>query len=391
MSAVYQVPGQVQALPPRGFAGLPFLALLMTTALNTAPQAAQVSTVTVSSSPTASVVYTLTFTIQGTSYNVSVTSSSTSANTLATQFKDAIDADFRVRGYVNPTVSTNVVTLTGMTAGLAFTVVAGDATTSAITTIATTTAADSADPIYYGDGLLDRGLNTDAGTGAGISHLASLPDEAYMSAQVATLTVTYRASAQYQVQITVKNTGERVICVVAADTDSNTTAAAINAEINAKMSANSVIATVATNVVTLTAEVDGIEFEVVTETGTNADLVLANTTPASNSTSLVRAFFGVAAYNARVPLAAPPAEEAYYPGNSSMMVLREGEIWVTLATVPTYGSPVFVAVNSAGGGAGKFFTTGGAGRVQLPLSMASWLEGDGIIGRLRLNLTAPQA
>lgn len=386
MSLVYQVPGQVFAQPPKGFAGMLFLSMLLTTALNIAPQTQQVSTVTVSSSPTSGATYTLTFTIQGTTYSVSVVSSSTTAATLATQFKDAIDADFRVRGYVAPEVASNVVTLTGVTAGLAFTVAAGDAATTAIVTIATTTAADSADPIYYGDGLMDRGVSNE--TGGGFSQLASLPDEAYMTTQTATLTITFRASAQYQIRIRVKNTGEDVLCVVPANTDSNTTASDIATEINAKMSAVSVLAAVATNVVTLTAEVDGLEFEVTTETGTNADMVLANTVPASMTSSLLRNFYGVAIYNPRVPLAAPPAEEAYYPGNSSMMVLRQGEVWVTLTATPTYGSAVFIAVNSTGGGAGKFFTTGGAGRVQLPLTMANWIEGDGVVGKLRLNLPA---
>lgn len=323
------------------------------TLINSDPQAAQVSTYTVDSA-TNSTVYTLTIN----SVDVSYTSdaSATTAE-IAAGIKAAIDAEPRVSGQVSASVASNVVTVTGRWPGTSFTIT----DSSGDTTIATTTTAATADAIAFGRLMVTGGYQTDEPT-----ELGKLAKAAAFSAQVDTLTVTYAASEIYIVTIEMTDGTGRYTVEVTADTDSNTTAAAINTAINAMMPANTVIGTVATNVVTLTAEVAGKGFttSVGLKTGTTARLVIANSVANSYLTDVQKAARGISVYTDSVEITTVGGTEASYPANAGVVVLQKGAIWVSNSQDPTHLADVYVELGVAADN-GKLFTTSSATRVKL--------------------------
>ena len=318
------------------------------TYINEDPQAVQSDTATISGT-----TFPKTLTING--IDVTVT---TGANVteIAANLVAAIDAEPAVRGQVSASSLAGVITLTGLTPGLAYTLTEDDAEIA----LASVSTAASAAPIPFGRLCLDDGPHPDGGP----TRLGKLAQLSAFTAQVSTLTVTF-AAGNYSIVVVDKATG-RILAdvVVPGNTDDNTTASDIEAALAAALPANTVDESVATNVVTLTAEVAGFEFEVTVSTTGAGAIALANTTPASEATSLARAAAGVSMHTIMDEAATIGAQVGQVPANHGFRALQTGPIWVDRPGTVTSSSPVFVEL-AAGDDAGKFYTTGSATRIEL--------------------------
>jgi hypothetical protein len=326
------------------------------TVINKAPQQAQIGTITVD---TATDSATYTFTING--YVLSfVNGTGSTTTTTAALLAETINEDARVRGQVSASAAAAVVTLTGNNPGVAFT--ASD-TDAKLTTVEASTAAASADPIPFGRFVYVSGYDSE-----GPEKIGTLPKSSSFSAQVDTLTVVYAAGERYTVTIDIA--GESRSVDVLADTDTDTTATAIRAAINAIMPANSVVATGATDQVILTAEKPGEPFvtSVGLVTGTIARLALVHTT-SGLATDAIASLAGLAI----LPMdeeTASGTNAGQYKANVGVRTLRLGEMWVTSTEAPAYGADVYMETN--GSLAGKPYAAASATRIKLPKSVAMW-------------------
>jgi len=349
------------------------------TLINSDPQAVQSDTVTFSgfTGPTK------TITINGIDI---VYTAETSTTVTAANLAAAINAEPGVRGQVLATSAGAVATLVGLTPGLAYTVSDSDGET-AIASVATAAAAAV---IPFGRLVIDDGANADSGP----TRLGKLAATTGFVAQTATLTVVFEAAVEYMVTVRNAATGAILASVqVLADTNSNTTAAALEAALAAALPANTVNETVNTNVVTLVSEVLGLEFEVQASAigATTGSITLANTVAASASTSVHRAAVGVSMHSNADEAATIGADEASYPANHGFRALTRGLLYVDRPGAVAKGDRVFVEL-AAGSNAGKFFTSGSSTRVELSPDRFVW-ERDGRtstdgLAALRVTLAA---
>jgi hypothetical protein len=325
--------------------------------LNSDPQAAQVDTVTVTGATNDK---TYTITINGIDVSYTADGTATIAE-IADGLAAAVEAEASVRGQVSAASdAVDTVTLTGQTPGLAFTIAEADAQL----TTASVTAAASASAIPFGRLVV---AVDDPNPDSGQTPLGRLATEGAFSTQTATLTATYAAAHDYTVIVRNPATGAILASVkVAANTDDNTTATDIEAALAAALPANTVDEAVATNVVTLTSEVDGFEFEVTTfvEGGGAGALVLAETVPASIATSLHRAAIGISEWSRADEAAAIGDLVGEYPANHGFLAMTKGLIYVDRPGAVSRGDSVFVEL-AAGDDSGKLFTAGSSTRVEL--------------------------
>tara|TARA_R110000824_G_scaffold30668_7_gene100624 strand:+ start:957 stop:2096 length:1140 start_codon:yes stop_codon:yes gene_type:complete len=339
----------------------PLLAFL--TMLNEDPQAVQSDTVTFSgfTGPTK------TITING----VDVTFvAETSVTVTAANCALAINAEPAVRGQVSASSALGVTTLAGLTPGLAYTLVDTDA--DAEIALANLAAATSAAAIPFGRLVLDDGGHPDGDA----TRLGKLAQASAFAPQAGTVTVVFFAAETYNVTIVDKATGEILASVTAlADTDDTDTATAIAAALNVALPANTVIASSALGVVTLTAEVAGFEFAASGGAGNlGGTIAFADVTGPDASTSLARTAAGVSMHSIMDEAATIGALEGHYPANHGFRALSKGPIWVERDAAVSKGDAVFVELDNSGGNGGKFFAAGSATRVQL--GSATW-ERDG--------------
>ena len=215
--------------------------------------------------------------------------------------------------------------------------------------------------IQTGIEAADSNLSGDAAL-AGNSRLCALPKESALSKRISTLTVTYAAAEEYTVSLTVDEVTYHVGPVL-ADTNTNTTAAAINTAINAMMPANTVIGTVATGVVTLTAECEGKYFEIGLglKTGTTARFVLADTLN-TLSCDINKVMIGASMYAYDEEASASGIGE--YPAQAGVKVMQNGYMIVSNAQAPSAGDRVYVETTD-GADVGKMYNAGTASRILL--------------------------
>lgn len=335
------------------------------TLINADPQAKQVDTVTVDTATNAA---TYTVTIDGVAVTFTADASATKPEVSAGLLL-AIQADGVTSGAVVVTDdAVDTLTLTARWPGVAFTVAVG-----ALLSTASVTASAAADVIPFGRGIIRTGLGSAdsnlSGDGAYASNssLCALPKEASLAKRVSTLTVTYAAAEEYTVSITCDEVAYHIGPVL-ADTDDDTTAAAINTAINAMMPANTVIGTVATDTVTLTAECEGKHFEVSLglKTGTTARLVLADTTN-TLITDINKVFAGGAMYAYDEEASASGTGE--YPANAGVKAMSGGAMIVSNSQNPGHNDRVYLET-TAGSDVGKFYNAGTATRILL--TSARW-------------------
>ena len=317
------------------------------TLINKDPQAKRIETLTVGGAFLAGTVYT--FSINGFELSYTSVAGDVDLAGVAAKIKALIDADLRVRGQVEPSAALAVVTLTATYPGIDFELAESDANLA----VALVQSGAEADAVPFG--VLCCSLGFEDNVKLGFKAAA-----AKFVAQEDTLTVTYAIGEVYEVEIDID--GEKRSVSVDADTNDDTTAAAIEAAINLMMPAASVDAAVVTNVVTLSSEVAGKPFKVSIglKSGTAARLVLAHTVSGA-ATDLNKAAAGVS-------LKTYDVEGAEYPANAGVKACRKGKIWVASSQAVSFGEPVFVELDGAD--AGKFFNNTTATRVRL--EAASW-------------------
>ncbi len=352
------------------------------TALNSDPQAAQVDTVEFTGATNDK-----TYTAVINSVSVSFTADGTATQIeIANGWADAVNAEPLVRGQV-AAVSDGVdtVTLTGLTPGQAFTLTEADAQI----TLASVTTAALAAAVGFGLAVAADGLN-----GSEPEQLGKLAQSTAFTAQVITLNMIFVASAIYT--LTIRNGAGDVLTQISVDADTNTdtTAAAIVTALNDDLAAATVLAAQVLGVITLTAEVLGTEISLevgVNEEGGAGDAILSivDTTGPSQATSLQRALLGASLHSSNDPTTTVGGTDGSYAANAGMRIGRTGVIWVESTETPAANADVFVEL-AVGDDAGRWFAASSATRVKLPRSLAQW-ERDGVttsdtIAALRLSL-----
>jgi hypothetical protein len=350
--------------------------------INQAPQAKKVDTITVATA-TDSTDYTVSVggaTIVYTS-GVGATKASIVEGLLAAILDEPI-AGARVTGTED---GVDTLTLTGRIPGDDYTVDESDARL----THAHVTAADEADPIYFGRAL----INVEGFASGEDDELFCLASDSYLGIQVATVDYTYQNGYVLGVRVTDKHTG-KIVCMaehtMATSKDASTTALA--AILNAEAAANSVIFSNAGATgyeLVCTSEKEGLEFEV-DVWANKSDVVpsVAYTTGPTVATSLLRAFRGVSLFAEDQEAPTIDADEAYYPGNSTVMALAKGEVWVENTESPTQNDVVYVETDSTSANCGKFYKATSATRLPLPRSVAMWARYSSADGMavLRVNV-----
>jgi hypothetical protein len=171
-------------------------------------------------------------------------------------------------------------------------------------------------------------------------------------------------------------------------TDKAASSAALVAVLNAQLPANSVLAAVGTSdVITLTAEVAGFEFDAF-DGGSDAALAstVTYTTGPSNSTSVIRALAGVSMFSYNVETSSITDLSATYPGGDVMDVMTDGEIWVENSESITQYADVYLDIGATN--YGKFYAAASAAtRIRLPRSIAHWdRSGDSGFAVLNIHL-----
>lgn len=338
----------------------------ITTALNEDPQAVQIDDIVVVAANDA--VYTIT--VNGVSVSFTSDGSATEIEVLA-GLTAAIQAEPLVRGAVAPTDdAVDTLTLTGLTAGLAYTLevsaTAGSLTPSSVQ------AAAAADAVPFGRLIVDDGLYDS------VDQLGKLAKSTSFTAQSVVQTITYVAAATYLVTITDESGAVIAQGETLADTNTATTTAAIAATMNGLLPADSVLAADNATDVTFTAELAGREFSVsvgTNEAGQVGGAVGAQTDSASPATSVNRAAIGMSMYSEIDPAATIGGTEGQYAANAGMVVLQGGNsMWVARPGAVSYGDPVYVELDGTGSDAGKLFSADSATRALL--TGAKW-ERDG--------------
>lgn len=234
--------------------------------------------------------------------------------------------------------------------------------------------------------------------GTGPASPPLVADPSGLTAQVATLTAVYEASAEYRVGITVKAIDGGIdktywMEMVVASVDSATTATAIAAAINAVMPSNTVIAAATSGgALTLTAEVAGIAFKVEQSADlvTTGSLAVAKTTGGwgDPDTDLDAALFGVVTRDGETIDSSSTSDSLpVVPPRGVAQCLRYGDIVVPNSDGVALGEAVFVSIATSS--EGLFYNATAANRVPLPLSRFMWVK-DETGGRaiLRVNLAA---
>lgn len=351
------------------------------TAWNASPQAAEVTTVTVTTtSGTAGQIHTLTLS-GGETVSYTTTGSEASTAAIAAAFADAINQEPLVRGRATASVASAVITLTGNypgdALGVAFT---ASGVSGAAASLSTTTAADDADPIAFARAIIDKGRDT------GGEKLCALAASSAFTAQADTWDLTYDAGAVVNVAIfRVDGEGKTLIADIshAMASDLNTSVDAIVTELNAALPANSVIASNVSDDLVLTAEVAGLEFETVISAETASVAPARTAGGASRLTSFVRAFLGFSLESSNDPATTIGGTTASYAGNAGVRYAIKGPVYAA-STEASAGDSVFVELGS-GDDTGKFFATASSTRVALSRSVARW-DSDAADGLAVLHL-----
>lgn len=350
------------------------------TLVNKDPEAKQVDTVVVD---TATNNASYAFEIAGVTIAFTADASATKPE-ISAGLKLAFDAD-PVAGGLATVVDDGVdtLTITGNTPGSVYTVTDSDA----LLTTASVTAAAEADAVSFGRALASSGYDAIEKIKFG-----RVIKSTGFTVQVITIDYTNDTGPFIRVKVIDRHTG-----IVIADTQRVTTGtkatdtAALVVELNLLLPANSVIASAGgSDVLLLTAEVAGLEFDATVGTDNQADMAtsLVRTTGPSPTTSILRAFVGISLYSEDEEATTVGGSVASYPANAGMRSLAKGEVWVENSQTIVYGDVVFVEMDGTGSDFGKFFNTDSATRLSLPEGMARWQrssQSTDSLGHLRID------
>jgi hypothetical protein len=350
--------------------------------INRNPQRVEVWNATVNTDPGDSQAFVIRFTFADFVYDFSsTTGTGLDAAGIAGKIVTEINENSILRGQIVASRASAVLTFTGLNVGQSFVVTAPTNPSTMLASITEATASQTAADIEVARAVCITGQNeSDAGTEP--EYLVALAASGLFSAQVITWTPTYVASARYGVAIYEVRGSEGILLArseVVGATDLNATLDALADNLNALLAANTVLvasAPATATTMTFTAEIAGLEIDVeVSVSGDGASMptsAVAYTTGPSPSTSLQRAFGGVALYTLAYEAASIGGTVARYPGNHGVVFGTEGMVYVenSEATRPARGEAVFVELGSKN--TGKLFRAGSSTRVALPRNRAAW-------------------
>lgn len=362
------------------------------TGINQSPQAKQVTTQTVPSSVDATTAYTVT--VNGVTASFT-TGAATTQDQLGAGLEAALLAKAGVRSVAIASYNsgTNVLTLTGVYPGVSFTVTNNAAsTTNDLGTPTTSTSAASAAVVEFGLAVATDGYVTDEG-----NLKVFVPTTASFSAQVITATFAGNTGSYYSGTVHVNGKAYSWGGVVWTS-DLDTTCGLIATAINTVLPAETVIAASvgsSSGQVTLTAEVEGAEFEAEAHAMGHADAeaTLAYTTGPSISTSLKRALAGISIRRLDVENQTVDGDDPAYGANEGVEAVTRGDIIVERDTSETWAINDEVYVSLASATKGQFYNSAGTDRVWIPSSVlrirrqepSTSTDGIGIVG---INLGA---
>jgi hypothetical protein len=311
---------------------------------------------------------------------------------LGAGLKAAVEAS-AMNGLLTAAYSGGTLTLTGTWPGIDFTpTIAGGSGGTALGAPSNSVAAAEASTVAFGLFMASNGNVTDERILKGF-----VPTTSLMTAQVISLTFAGNTASYYHGSVRVNGKVYQWGGVV-WDTNLDTTCTAIAAAINAVMPTETVIAASVGSgggVVTLTAEVEGAEFEADAHAQGHADAeaTKAYTTGPSISTSLARAFCGISRRRLDVENLTLDGDDPAYAANVGVEVFTgPGTVIVeTHSETPAPGGDVFVSVASAT--KGEFYTAAGTDRVYIPRELLTWSAAEDAgtsdsIGVLRIHRTA---
>lgn len=359
----FQPASAVRELALQGFIGQPQrgVGFQSVTVVNEAPQARQITTIAIPATPDneeAYIVY-----VDGVASTYTTDGSASQAE-LGAGLAAAINANAAVRRLVVASYTGGVLTLTGVWPGIAFVVTrAGGADAAVLGAPTTTTAAAEASRVDFGRVVVRKEVS-------GSTKKGYVPTTANFTAQVISLTFAGNTAAYYSGTVEINGKSYPWGGVV-WNTDLNTTCTAIAAAINAVMPAETVLAASVGSgggVVTLTAEVEGAEFDATAHASGHADAeaTKAYTTGPSLATSLQRAMLGLSVRRTDVEDSTTAGDSASYAPNEGVEVMTKGFEWVARDTGETWapGDEVFVSLASAT--KGRLYNTAGTDRVWVP-------------------------
>jgi hypothetical protein len=315
------------------------------TAINSAPQAQQVDTITINSAGTEGDVRSIV--IDGVTISYTVPNTPTTTNN-ATLLAAAINAEPLVSGRISAESAVAVVTLTARNPGIGWTV----QSVAASMTLANVTSSALAESVPFGRLLVSGGQSATQQSVAG-QLLGKLAKASYFTAQVDTLDLTYDAGILWTVSITVE--GQTYAATVTQATDADASVALMVTALNLVLPANTVVASGAATPLVLTSEVAGQGFESSWSFGTGADTAaITKTSTASASTDVNRAALGVSMATDSVERTDPSGPgvidggAAQYPPNYHMNV-NQGRTDVLLEnTGASIGQRVYVRLVADG-------------------------------------------
>ncbi len=328
------------------------------TGINSVPQAAQVTTSTVTD-PGDNVDITITINGVDVTYN---TGTGGDADSIGAGLATAINAEPLVRGAVTATfdAGTDVLTLTGNLPGDTFTVTEASGALSA----PSTTAAVVAEDIPFARVVVRTGQSP-----TGPEDLVGLAKLPRFTAQVATI-AGYAAAAPdsgTRIIVTEVRGSERILLADVGVGGLNLTTDV--ATLQTALGARPVTVTESGADMVFTADVAGLEFEV--EVAATAPVDVVATTGPSEATSLHRALIGISMYSPNDEAATIGGEEGRYVANRGVRVAVRGEVWVDSTQSPDPSDAVYVEL-ADGSDSGKLFNTTSATRLALGRNIAQW-------------------
>lgn len=345
------------------------------------PATAQVSRLAVAGTYADGQVYTAT--IDGIQFSYTGVTADSAHSDVAIGLAAAINAEPLLFGRVTAAASGDNCNITARTPGLSFTLTADSATGTGTLTASTVTANDTADVVPFGIAMV-RDPNSDDYCMALSSDVLTVP--------IYTLTPTATNSVAYTVQIMIGGNTYQATYT----SDGSATVAEIctglTSAINTAMPASTVLAEDGTSLVTLTGEVDGVNFDV-ESIGAGA-IAIAQTQggPTDAEGTIDNLFAGVSVRTAAVSSTAfPPSsplgetESSGYPAPISINVCKRGPIVVAPEDASSHttlvGKDVYVRLATSGTNhSGQFRASAASGFIKIPSSQARWhrLLGSGL-------------
>lgn len=343
-------------------------------ALNSSPQAVQISTATVD---TADDDTTYAVEVEGSEISIDSGAGATPTS-IAAALAAAINGDAVAYGRVVAAAAVAVVTLTGRHPGVAFSVTSSDVNL----TLATPTPAVTADPVPFGRAVVRL---PDSTTGERRCAKAST---AAFTAQVLDLTMGFVDTSVATVRV-YQELGDRRELLADVQVLQATSAAQVAADtaaaLEAALPANTVAAAVNGTDVRLTAELPGLEFSA--ELGTDDPALQPSQAPVTGpnaATSLHRAWLGISVYSGSEPAPDVGLEAEYGPNRGVRFITGEAKIWVEDTGGIGEGDDAYLEL-SPGEHAGKLYAANSATRLKLGRGLAYFLR-PGRVSRDRIAL-----